>query len=177
MPKSTALILWTALIMMISAGCYTVLQHPGVEETYSGEDYQADCLGCHPDYHEYPYGYFYGTYPDYWWSSPRWGHYYAYPWWWDYYWYPRREYHDDSDEFVPRSTRGKKAVRRESLRPPYSTGTTTIRRSENGADQIKGGDSSGKQSDSSDSEQTKEKKEKKKDNTKATRRGGGRKSQ
>ncbi len=80
-------------IIILTSGCYTILQHPDSEAHYVAEDYQADCLGCHTEYHEYPYGYFYGNYPDYWWSNPRWGQYYAYPWWWDNYWYDGGKQH------------------------------------------------------------------------------------
>ncbi len=124
MPLGTA-----AIICM---GCYTVLVHPRTEENYSSHDYQQGCTDCHSTYHEYPYGYFYGNYPDYWWDSPRYGRYYAYPWWWDYYWYtekPRRQSITDGGEDAAEvRSDGKKIERRQSLRPPYSDGIPTISR-------------------------------------------------
>lgn len=117
---------------IICMGCYTVLVHPGTEENYSNQDYQQGCLDCHSDYHEYPYGYFYSDYPDYWWDTPRYGHYYAYPWWWDYYWYTDRPHNqnivDDSDGEAEVRSDGKKIERRQSLRPPYSNDIPTISR-------------------------------------------------
>lgn len=172
------------LIALMTSGCYTILQHPASEVNYSSHDYQADCLGCHSDYHEYPYGYFYGQYPDYWWSTPRWGQYYAYPWWWDNYWYDNshQQTQYDSDDPSPRSTRGKKVVRRETLRPPYSTGTTNLNRS-GGAGNVGASGSTGKQSDQKNQSgddpnntktKVKDEKNENKENKKATRRGGGR---
>lgn len=179
------IILATAIILiaLVTSGCYTILQHPASEANYSAEDYQSDCLECHTDYHEYPYGYFYGHYPDYWWSSPRWGRYYAYPWWWDNYWYEGSYRHTqdyNNDDASPRSTRGKKVERRDVLRPPYSAGTTSLSRS-GGTGNIGISGSSGKPSDQNNqpadnNDKTKvktEKKEKKKEKKKTTRRGGG----
>ena len=91
----------TALIAaaITSAGCYTIIRHPSVGEssdlsessdtspsyTHDAADY--DCVRCHQDFASYPYGYYYRYYPEYYWTNPRWGDYYAYPWWWDDYWY------------------------------------------------------------------------------------------
>ncbi len=180
MRKIITLILAILFLTLMISGCYTILQHPDSEAHYAAEDYQADCLGCHAEYHEYPYGYFYGNYPDYWWSNPRWGQYYAYPWWWDNYWYDGNNQHaQKSNDENPslRSTSGKKVERRETLRPPYSIGTTNISRSSGGGDV----GASGSTVKTSDQEQqptdnpnnTKEKEEKKEDK-KAPRRGGGR---
>ncbi|MBN2226753.1 MAG: hypothetical protein JW763_05265 [candidate division Zixibacteria bacterium] len=113
------------MLMVMTAGCYTVIMHPVSDEDYTQHDYQQDCLSCHPDYHEYPYGYFYGNYPDYWWDTPRYGHYYAYPWWWDHYWYRgggQVNTGDNDDTGSPRSEEAMKASRRDALRPPYTTG-------------------------------------------------------
>ncbi|RKX23419.1 MAG: hypothetical protein DRP51_00400 [Candidatus Zixiibacteriota bacterium] len=172
-------------LALLTSGCYTILQHPSSEANYTAENYQADCLECHADYHEYPYGYFYGQYPDYWWSTPRWGRYYAYPWWWDNYWYDgsyrhTRDYSDD--EPSPRSTRGKKVERRDVLRPPYSVGTTNLSRSGSSGNVGTSGstekpsDQNKQPVDNPDNTKTKEKidKKEKKDNKKATRRGGRR---
>jgi hypothetical protein len=119
-----------SIALFTIAGCYTILKHPAVQEDYTAQDYQHDCVSCHSDYREYPYGYFYGDYPDYWWSTPRWGHYYAYPWWWDHYWYDNNGAGDNDNETTDRSQEGEKAVRRDDLRPPYSTssGVSTIHR-------------------------------------------------
>jgi len=166
-----------AVIIMSSAGCYTVLQHPAVEEYYTQSDYQVACIDCHSDYHEYPYGYFYGYYPDYWWDTPRWGRYYAYPWWWDHYWFDDvRYYHDDDYDgnLSPRSSSGKKVERRSTLSPPYSHGTTTIQRSTGSVSSGSGsGSSTGKKSGDTGQTKTKEEtNEQKEDEKKAVRRGG-----
>ena len=120
---------WLAVALIIvgvlAVGCYTVLTHPRVqgeeEETieHTGAYYREHCTDCHGDYHSYPYGYYYGFYPDYYWSNPRWGHYYAYPWWWDRYWWDD----DDDAEYVPISD--EKADRRRGLEPPYVPDTRT----------------------------------------------------
>ncbi|KPK77260.1 MAG: hypothetical protein AMJ89_02740, partial [candidate division Zixibacteria bacterium SM23_73] len=86
---------------------------------HTGSYYREHCTDCHGDYHSYPYGYYYGFYPDYYWSNPRWGHYYAYPWWWDRYWWD----YDDDAEYVPPSE--EKAERRRGLEPPYVPETKT----------------------------------------------------
>lgn len=123
MMKMKIRFVWLAVLLMMvgvfAIGCYTVLMHPQVqgeeEETieHTGAYYRENCTDCHGDYHSYPYGYYYGFYPDYYWSHPRWGHYYAYPWWWDRYW---SDYDDDA-EYVP--TTEEKAERRRGLEPPY----------------------------------------------------------
>ncbi len=115
------------IILLTGAGCYTILKHPATEEGYTGHDYQQDCVKCHPDYHDYPYGYFYrNDYPNYWWSTPRWGHYYAYPWWWDYYWYDGSNDNNYGDENAPLpASQGTKEVRRDALRPPYTNSPTS----------------------------------------------------
>jgi len=112
----------------------------------------------------------------------------SYPWWWDNYWYDNshrqiQNYSDDDPS--PRSTRGKKVVRRETLRPPYSTGTsgtTNLGRS-GGTGNVGANGSTGKQSDQKNQSgddpnntktKVKDEKNEKKENKKATRRGGGR---
>jgi hypothetical protein len=178
----TKIILGALMLALLTSGCYTILQHPPSETNYAAEDYRVDCLQCHGEYHEYPYGYFYGHYPDYWWSTPRWGRYYAYPWWWDNYWYDGSYRHTEiyDDEPSPRSSRGKKVERRETLRPPYSIGTSSLGGSSSGSSIITRG-SSNKAIDQNnqspanpDNTKTKVKEEKteKKENKKATRRGG-----
>ena len=176
------------MLIIMTAGCYTVIMHPVSDEDYTQHDYQQDCLSCHPDYHEYPYGYFYGDYPDYWWDTPRYGRYYAYPWWWDHYWYSGGQvnYGDDGGNGdSPRSEEAMKASRRDALRPPYTgsmpstisrggattTGTTRMTGSSSGS-------STGTSDDNSSSTQTqtqtktKDEQEKQK---KASRRDGRRK--
>ena len=174
MHKLITLLISLAVLTLTFGGCYTILMHPKSEEGYTEQDYKDACLDCHPDYHEYPYGYFYGTYPDYWWSSPRYGQYYAYPWWWDYYWDPVDGHAEHGDEFVPRTSDGKKAVRRDALRPPYSSpGTTIITRgnSTTSTGSSGGTTSSGNTKKTSDD---KKKEEKSDEKVKKTRRSGGR---
>jgi hypothetical protein len=179
MKKWFVLMIMMVTVTMVSIGCYTVITHPGTEENYTAHDYQQDCLSCHPDYHEYPYGYFYGDYPDYWWSTPRWGRYYAYPWWWDYSWYDGVAHDiDDNGQTSPRTGEAKKAERRSSLRPPYSSGNSNISRQgpsggNTGTVTNSQSDSQGSSSDGNTTE-VKEKKEKK-EQKKTPRRGSGRK--
>jgi hypothetical protein len=157
-----------------------------VDENYSSRDYQQDCVKCHSDYHQYPYGYFYGSYPGYWWNTPRWGHYYAYPWWWDKYWYSNdhydNDYYYDDDSDSPRTGEAQKAVRRDALRPPYVSGSTsapdfhrqgTTTNSPGTVDGKtgSGGTDSGSSGQSGDNK-TETKKETKKEEKKAERRGG-----
>lgn len=121
--------IWLGILLIMvgvfAIGCYTVLMHPMVqgeeEETveHTGTYYRENCTNCHGDYHSYPYGYYYGYYPDYYWSSPRWGYYYAYPWWWDRYWWDN----DEGVESVPKSD--EKGERRRGLEPPYVPQTGT----------------------------------------------------
>jgi len=186
----TLLFLFTVLTFSFG-GCYTVLIHPETEEGYTSRDYQEACIDCHSDYNEYPYGYFYGVhYPDHWWSTPRFGHYYAYPWWWDYYWSPSGGYqgdYGDGDNFVPRTSSGEKATRRGSgsMRPPYtqdpsntipnitrggsSGGTRGTSSKGTTGNTGSGSNDSGETGDSENSQDSKEA------DTKKTRRGGGRK--
>ena len=72
------------VLALIAPGCYTVVSHPKDERGYTASQ-RSDCLKCHGDYSEYPYGYYYSPYPDYWWDYDKYGMYYAYPWWWSYY--------------------------------------------------------------------------------------------
>ncbi len=184
MRKIITLLIPLSIILLSAAGCYTILKHPDVNENYTSTDYQQDCVSCHQDYHSYPYGYFYGTYPDYWWSSPRYGHYYAYPWWWDYYWYDSGnrsgQGDNNSDNNEIERPQGEKAVRRDALRPPYSGGPTraiyhTGESAPRPADQTSTGskpstpDNNQKNADNGN-KKTEEKKEEKK---KAERREGG----
>lgn len=108
----TLMIFIAALVMVTTAGCYTLLHHPGDEESYSVTRGSNDCISCHPDYHE-DYGFSHYYYPDYWSSYDRWGQFYAVPWWWDYYWYDDEYYRygSGSDGTSPRSPNAEPAVR------------------------------------------------------------------
>ncbi|MBD3297560.1 MAG: hypothetical protein GF341_02815 [candidate division Zixibacteria bacterium] len=150
-----ARVMWAApvavLLTFVLVGCYTILQHPITEgdnqqQAYHQEYYREQCIDCHADYAEFPYGFFYGDYPTYYFDNPRWGHYYAYPWWWDHYWY-------DSDGPVTDEDRqggepSRKAGRRGSLAPPYVGGSPAMPTgggtySAPGGARSKGGSSSG----------------------------------
>ncbi len=108
---------------IVSLGCYTIIKHPDMQSRQSYNDSEGythtaqdrDCMRCHQDYSEYPYGYYYSDYyPDYYWTYPSWGRYYAYPWWWDYYWYK-----DDNGTVV---TGERPDRRRQGITPPYTRG-------------------------------------------------------
>jgi uncharacterized membrane protein YgcG len=114
---------------IVSLGCYTIIRHPEVQssrasvdsESYAHSDQDRDCMRCHQDYSEYPYGYYYSDYyPDYYWTHPRWGSYYAYPWWWDHYWYK------DNYDFEPipgdYESGDRPDRRRQGMTPPYTRG-------------------------------------------------------
>ncbi|MBI5867831.1 MAG: hypothetical protein HZB43_06020 [candidate division Zixibacteria bacterium] len=128
--------LWLAPIVVamsfLVVGCYTILKHPITadgEQAEAGshqEYYRGQCLDCHQDYASYPYGFFYGEYPDYYFEYPRWGHYYAYPWWWDKLWYETSGDGTTSDAWSTDSggevVDGQKAPRRGGMVPPYVGG-------------------------------------------------------
>jgi len=128
--------LWAAPIAValtfLLVGCYTILKHPitseeGPSSQIAHQEYYRDrCLDCHEDYATYPYGFFYGNYPEYYFDYPRWGHYYAYPWWWDHYWYDNSENTAASDDGLSVPESGTKASRRGGLRPPYVGGAPAI---------------------------------------------------
>jgi hypothetical protein len=176
MRRTITLLIPLSVVVFAFIGCYTVLKHPTTDESYTAHDYQNNCLSCHTDYHEYPYGYFYGHYPDYWWSTPRWGRYYAYPWWWDYYWYDGDRKYRDDDDLSPRPSEGEKAVRRDALRPPYTSPTSVIPSFQGTNPPASGGSSGTKPGTPGDPPQSKPSDDKQKDNPdsgkKAPRRGG-----
>jgi hypothetical protein len=88
MRKTLRLLLPAAVILALAApGCYTVVMHPSDDDGYRASQ-TSDCVRCHSDYHQYPYGYYYSPYPSWWWTYPSYSSYYAYPWWWQYYDYP-----------------------------------------------------------------------------------------
>jgi hypothetical protein len=98
--------------VIAGGGCYTIIKHPKVDLVeHDNQYYQKQCLDCHQDYHEFPYGYGYGDVPSYWQDYGRWGSYYAYPWWWENYWWDvgagenDGKYKYDSGE-MPRERRG-----------------------------------------------------------------------
>jgi hypothetical protein len=101
-----------------------VLQHP---TGYDGgrADQTSDCTGCHADYHNFPYGYYYSPYPSFWWDHQNYGHYYAYPWWWSYYDYGHHNGGaeppaDDEGSSADRGTKfDRRTTRGEPLAPPY----------------------------------------------------------
>ncbi len=87
---ATALGALLILSLLVTAGCYTVLQHPTGSDIVAEDSYSRGCDDCHADasyYHPY---YRYGS------SHYRWSGYYGYPWWYDDYWYwGNDDYYDD----------------------------------------------------------------------------------
>lgn len=84
MRRSHLLICIAGIVMLLaSAGCYTILRHPAADTVTQQDSYYRSCADCHADavyYHPY---YSYGS------SHTRWQSYYGYPWWYhDYWWYP-----------------------------------------------------------------------------------------
>jgi hypothetical protein len=124
----------TATFLLV--GCYTILKHPitadgdATVEASHQEYYRGQCLDCHQDYATYPYGFFYGEYPDYYFEYPRWGYYYAYPWWWDHLWYENTDGGAADDGAYADSTgageSSRKASRRGGMIPPYVEGAPPI---------------------------------------------------
>lgn len=128
--KNTRVLFPALLIIFLFGfgGCYTILKHPPSQDAgreYSQEYYRENCLDCHPDYHDYPYGYFYSDYPAYYFDNPRWGQYYAYPWWWEHYWYDGE--YDDEDEVIAGGGTQDKVSRSRGggMAPPYIRGANT----------------------------------------------------
>jgi len=80
-----AVALLTVSLLLLNAGCYTVLKHPtGSSVVQEGTNYRS-CSDCHADaayYH--PYGHPYYSYGS---SHYGWGSYYGAPWWYDDYWW------------------------------------------------------------------------------------------
>ncbi len=114
----------TFTLAALIPGCYTILIHPSDDGEYRAAQ-TSDCVRCHGDYDEYPYGYYYSPAPSYWWEHTDYAHYYAYPWWWSYYDYP---YLSDDYDYTGSSGRGTKFDRREVSRepapPPHSDRTS-----------------------------------------------------
>ena len=84
-------------LLLLNAGCYTVLQHPTGSSVVQEGSYYRTCGDCHADaayYH--PYGRSYShPYYRYGRSHQRWGSYYGSPWWYDDYW--QWDPYDDHD--------------------------------------------------------------------------------
>ncbi len=119
-------------VAITSLGCYTIIRHPSMttaEEQASADNSSSyahgkadrDCLRCHQDYSDYPYGHYYEYYPDYYWSNPNWGSYYAYPWWWEDYWYE-----DNGNAAVDTVDVVGSPERRRGLAPPYTRGADPL---------------------------------------------------
>jgi hypothetical protein len=108
-------------------GCYTIIKHPSVMqadntgETTEHANGNRDCVSCHQDYQQYPYGYYYGYYPGYYRDYSRWGQYYAYPWWWDYYYSGRNDEGGNGENHGGQvEPQGSKPGIRRGLEPPYA---------------------------------------------------------
>jgi hypothetical protein len=106
-------------------GCYTIIKHPSVMqadnagetgETAEHANGNRDCVSCHQDYQQYPYGYYYGYYPGYYRDYSRWGQYYAYPWWWDSYYNNNSGGGSDGGQVE----QGRKPGTRRGMEPPYA---------------------------------------------------------
>jgi hypothetical protein len=94
--------------------------HPSEEDGYHAEQ-TSDCIQCHTDFEEYPYGYYYAPYPSYWWDHSDYAHYYAYPWWWSYYDYPYQVHEYEPTVSPGRDTKfGRRDLTPEPSAPPYS---------------------------------------------------------
>lgn len=132
--KARNLIIGIAALLaaaITSAGCYTIIKHPTMTSTHSGEasdstetythvEADRDCMRCHSDYGTYPYGYYYGYYPEYYWTNPNWGSYNAYPWWWEDYWYNDKPAVGDTVDQIARPEQ------RRGMLPPYTRGVDPI---------------------------------------------------
>jgi len=124
MRQALRLLIPAAVVLaLLAPGCYTIVKHPAGDGDYQAAQ-TSDCVRCHSDYHEYPYGYYYGPYPSYWWEYSRYGYYYAYPWWWSYYDYPYMDGDYDYSDQSPsdRDTKfGRHGLDTGPARPPHST--------------------------------------------------------
>jgi hypothetical protein len=90
-----AVLLVAVPLLLLSAGCYTVMRHPTGDTIIAEGTYYRSCSDCHADasfYH--PYGrpfYNYGR------SHYAWGGYYGSPWWYDDYWWWDNDYDHHHD--------------------------------------------------------------------------------
>ncbi len=93
-----ALALVAVSLLLLNAGCYTVLQHPTGSSVVQEGSYYRTCADCHADaayYH--PYGRSYSRYGR---SHYRWNDYYGYPWWYDdYWWWDDHDYDDHDNDY------------------------------------------------------------------------------
>jgi hypothetical protein len=91
---SYAVALLAVSLLLLNAGCYTVLQHPTGSSVVQQGTYYRSCADCHADaayYHPYSQPYYS--------SHDRWGGYYGSYWWYDdYYWYD--PYYDYDDDYI-----------------------------------------------------------------------------
>jgi len=123
MRRALYLLIAAAFILVVVApGCYTVLIHPADEGSTYYARQTSDCVRCHGDYAEYPYGYYYSPYPDYWWNHRDYASYYAYPWWWSHYDYPYLDEDYEPGEISESRTKfGRREARPGPVPPPHST--------------------------------------------------------
>jgi len=97
------LILMVSLVMAVAiagGGCYTIIKHPKLN--YADHDhsyYHKQCMDCHQDYYNFPYGYGYSDIPFYWGDYHNWGSYYTYPWWWESYWWDIDWHEEDNPKY------------------------------------------------------------------------------
>jgi len=83
-PYAVALV--ALFLLLLNAGCYTVLRHPTGSNVVQEDTYYRSCADCHADaayYHPYSEPYYS--------SHDRWGGYYGSYWWYDDYIGPRVE--------------------------------------------------------------------------------------
>jgi hypothetical protein len=73
-------VLFAFALILLTSGCYTILNHPRVESEPSEPNEYYSCSECH-NYHDYTIYYTPVAYPD------MWNNYYIEPWW----------YHEISD--------------------------------------------------------------------------------
>ena len=98
--RSHALALLAVFLLLLTAGCYTVLQHPTGSHVATDGAYYRSCADCHADaayYHPYSHQHYrYGR------SQYGWGDYYGSPWWYnDYWWWDDHHDHGDYDHEGP----------------------------------------------------------------------------
>jgi hypothetical protein len=88
MMRRPAFVLLTSavlLLLLVSAGCYTVIKHPTGSNVVQHDSFYRSCADCHADASYYhPYGHPYYSYGR---SHYGWSGYYGYPWWYDDYWW------------------------------------------------------------------------------------------
>ena len=77
-----------------------MIKHPKVDYVqHSTEYYSNQCLDCHNDLEEYPYGFAHSANPEFWSEYQNWGKYYTYPWWWESYWWDIGFEHFPGDDY------------------------------------------------------------------------------